>query len=107
MSVGYSEPPKPLSAIEDFCERFDKAVKNNLPKVRRKSDGKQRKFVASAQVTNRVVLSDELFRSVCFHTESVDVTRIEQVEFFDLDTEEGSEDGTDVCEQQDAHRRQE
>lgn len=32
--MGYSEPPKPLSAIEDFCERFDKAVKNNYPKVR-------------------------------------------------------------------------
>ena len=33
MAVGYSEPPKPLSAIEDFCERFDKAVKNTFPKV--------------------------------------------------------------------------
>ena len=32
MAVGYSEPPKPLSAIEDFCERFDKAVKNTFPK---------------------------------------------------------------------------
>ena len=27
---GYKEPPRPLSAIEDFCERFDKAVRNNL-----------------------------------------------------------------------------
>ena len=28
--VGYQDGPKPLTAIEDFCERFDRAVKNSL-----------------------------------------------------------------------------
>ena len=30
---GYKEPSRSLSAIEDFCERFDKAVRNSLVKV--------------------------------------------------------------------------
>jgi hypothetical protein len=28
--VGYQETAKPLTAIEDFCERFDRAVKNTI-----------------------------------------------------------------------------
>ena len=31
--VGYKEHVKPLSAIEAFCERFDKAVKNSSTAV--------------------------------------------------------------------------
>ena len=31
--VGYKDHVKPLSAIEAFCERFDKAVKNSSTSV--------------------------------------------------------------------------
>ena len=31
--VGYQETAKPLTAIEDFCERFDRAVKNTSTNV--------------------------------------------------------------------------
>ena len=31
--VGYKDHVKPLSAIEAFCERFDKAVKNSSTTV--------------------------------------------------------------------------
>ena len=30
LKEGHEEPAKPLSAIEDFCERFDRAVKNTI-----------------------------------------------------------------------------
>lgn len=33
--VGYKDHVKPLSAIEAFCERFDKAVKNSSAAVSR------------------------------------------------------------------------